>query len=157
MRVLSMALRAMLALIVFASSCSSRGPLSPEEAFGVIQKAYHRGNPELMLTALSEESIRHLTTMSSLIAAMGEKRREKLAERYGVEAERLSSLSPTAYLGLEMRLARAQNDDALGKALDSGILKCEIKDTGAVLTAPNGMELSFVKEGPYWKFDMTDW
>jgi hypothetical protein len=56
-----------------------------------------------------------------------------------------------------MRLARARNEDALGRALDSGILKSEMNDAGATLTAQNGMRLSFVKEGPYWKFDMTDW
>jgi len=157
MRILSRTLPAALAAFIFALSCSSRGPLTPEEAFGVIQKAYHRGNPELMLSVLSAESLRRITEMTALIAGMGERQREKLAERLNVQAEQLSHLSPAAYLGLQMRIARALNDDALGKALDSGIRKCEIRDAGAVLTAQNGMELSFVKEGPYWKFDMTDW
>lgn len=157
MRILSRTLPATFTAFVFAASCSSHGPLSPEEAFGVIQKAYHRGNPELMLSVLSAESLRRITTMTALIAEMGERQREKVAERLGMAADQLSRLSPAAYLGLQMRLARALNDDALGKALDSGILKCEIHDAKAVLTAQNGMELSFVKEGPYWKFDMTDW
>lgn len=157
MRILSGTLPAALVLAVLAASCSSRGPLSPEEAFGVVQKAYHRGNPELLLSVLSEESVHRITTMTSLIAGTEDRQREKLAERLGVGAEQLSRLSPAAYLGMQIRLARALNDDALGKALDSGILKCEIRDAGAVLTAQNGMELTFVKEGPYWKFDMTDW
>ncbi len=141
----------------FTIACSSRGPLSPEEAFGVLQKAYHRNDPALMLTVLSKESISRIHTMTALIAAMGERQREKMAEQYGASAEQLAHLSPADYLGLQIRLARARNEDAMGQALDSGILKSEIRGTSATLTAQNGMRLSFVREGPYWKFDMTDW
>ncbi len=148
---------ALAAAAILTTSCSSRGPLSPEEAFGVLQKAYHRNDPVLMLGALSGESVRRIHTMTALIATMNERQRDKMAEQFGVSAEQLKNLSPAAYLALQVRLARVRNEDAMGRALGSGILKSEINDARAVLTAQNGMQLSFVKEGPYWKFDMTDW
>ncbi|HSV95763.1 MAG TPA: hypothetical protein VLM75_02385 [Spirochaetota bacterium] len=158
MHILNRTLAATLAAaFILTMACSPRGPLSPEEAFGVLQKAYHRNDPGLMLEVLSGESVSRIHTMTALIATMNERQREKMAEQFGVGAGQLAGLSPTAYLALQMRLARTLNEDAMGRALDSGILKSQINDARATLTAQNGMELSFVKEGPYWKFDMTDW
>ncbi len=158
MHLLSRGLATALTTALFlTAACSSRGPLSPEEAFGILQKAYHRNDPVLMLGVLSEGSMRRIRSMTALIGSMSEGQREKMAAQFGASAEALADLSPANYLGFQMRLARARNEDALGRALDSGILKSEINDAGATLTAQNGMRLSFVKEGPYWKFDMTDW
>jgi hypothetical protein len=116
MRILIERSRRRLPLLYSHLSCSSRGPLTPEEAFGVIQKAYHRGNPELMLSVLfgGEPPAYHRDgPPSSLGWESGSAK--KLAERLNVAGG--TALAPFAR-GLSWPAdahARALNDDALGK------------------------------------------
>ena len=41
------------------------------------------------------------------------------------------------------------------KAVNSEIINIAIEKRKAIVMLVNGINLEFVKEGPYWKFDMT--
>lgn len=151
----SRVLPALAALLFFACS-SSRPPLTPEEAFGALKKAYAAENPRAVASLLSAKSRACIRDIIAMAMSLDERRLRTLASRIGVDPAELGGLTPESYIALQMKLAKQMNDDAVRHALSCDIIEIKRDGNRASVRVDNGMELPFVKEGPYWKFDL-DW
>ncbi|HDP80945.1 MAG TPA: hypothetical protein ENN21_08905 [Spirochaetes bacterium] len=146
---------ALLLVPLMLSHCAQRGPLTPEEAFHALSRAYHRGDSVALLRLLSRDSLDKVNHAAGMFARMSNEQREIIAGRLEVDPDRLKTLTPAQYLDLQFKLGRRLEEDSVREATSLKIVGSRVEKARAAVRVANGMELFFVKEGPYWKFDMT--
>jgi len=101
---------------------------------------------------LSIESVKKINELCAHFSRMTDGQRESLSGTFGVEKEKLKNLSPVDSAALILRLEKKK--PALSMAVNLDIAGIDRKGEKAVVTVENGMYYCFVKEGPYWKFDI---
>ncbi len=156
MRLLIVKASLILTIAVCAAGCGHRGPLTPEEAFQSLKKAFHRNDAHAVIALLSGKSLEKISHAAAMIARMNPEQRSLLAEKLEIHHESLDSLTPESYLKLQFAMGKHFNENIIGPATSLNITGTSIKGNRAVITVENGMQLTFVKEGPYWKFDMSE-
>jgi hypothetical protein len=134
-------------------SCSPQAAVTPRDAFNDLQKAFRASDAAALEQQLSRDSIAKIREAAALFSRMEDRQIEALSEKLGVPAERLKRLSVRDYCALTLAYDRERN--AVRTATRQDIVGINKKGNRAVIRVSNGMELPFVKEGPYWKFDMT--
>jgi len=152
MRLLKSALVLLLPVIVIIS-CTPRAALTPQAAFHDLKEAFRKSDAAGLERQLSRDSVRKIRRMTELFSLMDGRQRDALSEKFKVPPERLKKLSVRDYCALTLALGKGSN--AVGTATTRAIVGIDRKGPRAVIRVDNGMELPFVKEGPYWKFDMT--
>ena len=153
MRILNGAAAAALAAITLAS-CAPRHALTPQAAFGDLGKAFRASDAAALERQLSRASVDKIRKITKLFAAMEESQLEALSRAYDIPAEKLKRLTVRQYCALMLRMDREGN--VIGRAAARRIVGVNRDGNRAAVRADNGMELSFVKEGPYWFFDLSD-
>ncbi|OHD66344.1 MAG: hypothetical protein A2176_07635 [Spirochaetes bacterium RBG_13_51_14] len=133
-------------------SCSPRAALTPQAAFHGLRSAFRYSDASSLEKQLSRESVNRIRRMTALFSRMDERQLESLSKKFGVPAAKLRSLSVRDYCALSLAVGRDKS--AIGAATRYEIVGVHRKGRRAVVRVENGMELAFVKEGPYWKFDM---
>ncbi len=152
MRLLKSARLILMPLIVLMS-CAPRAALTPQAAFHDLEEAFRKSDAALLERQLSRESVRKIRYMTGLFSRMEDRQLSALSEKFNVPAERLKKLTVRDYCALTLALDR--NKSVIGTAASRAVVGIDRKGSRAVIRVDNGMELPFVKEGPYWKFDMT--
>ena len=142
------------ALFALFISCKSEGALTPEDAFKSITNAYCKSDAEAVVKHLSQGSIEKIKTITKMISSMNDNQLTALSKRYGVNTERIKRLSVKDYISIQLSIGKDIGDDVNREISKYSIIGIDIKGKRATVRVENGMELSFVKEGPYWKFDM---
>lgn len=137
-------------------SCKSKGPLSPEEAFIALKDAYLKSDAGRIEQLLSEGSIARIRKMIMMISSMPDFQLEALGKSFNTNADTLRNLSVKDYLSLQLSLSNKIGEDTFKEITNYNIVGIDQKDSIANVRIENGMELVFVKEGPYWKFDMDE-
>ena len=66
----------------------------------------------------------------------------------------MKKLSVKDYIAIQLSIGQDIGDDVIRKMSTHKIIGIDVKGKKATIRVENGMELGFVKEGPYWKFDM---
>ncbi len=153
MRVLRIA--ALSALLQILISCSPGGALTPREAFIQLRLAYVNSDPKMMMGCLSSKSLKSLSDAAQLMQGMREDRRQALADYYGVASLRKKQITPEDCLLVHFSMER--KSPAVSRAVRHRIIDIERNGTAATVRVENGMDLRFVREGPYWKFDLASY
>ena len=146
--------RLIFSVFIIFLACSPRGPLTPEDSFKKLKQAYEKKDSRAVEKLLSKESIEKIKTVALVFSRMEERQINSLSDKYGVKADKLKNLSVSDYLALNFIVNGER--DVVREATKFKVLKIDRKGKRASITVENGMNLIFVKEGPYWKFDMSD-
>jgi hypothetical protein len=134
-------------------SCSPRAAVTPRAAFNDLREAFRASDAAALERQLSQDSIAKIREAAVLFSRMEDRQLEALSEKLGVPAERLKRLSVRDYCALTLAYDRDRN--VVRTATRQDVVGVNRKGSRAVIRVSNGMELFFVKEGPYWKFDMS--
>ncbi|MBN2159429.1 MAG: hypothetical protein JW807_08535 [Spirochaetes bacterium] len=134
-------------------SCKPQAALTPQAAFHDLRAAFRSSDAASLERQLSQESLKKISRIASLFSRMEERQLEALSGRLGLPAERLKRLSVRDYCAIILSFERGGN--AVATALRYDIVGVDRDGVRALVRVENGMELTFVKEGPYWKFDMA--
>jgi hypothetical protein len=151
MRVLGPIAPALVAALVI--SCSPQAAVTPRDAFRDLKEAYRAQDAAALERQLSQNSLANIRQATVLFSRMDDRQLEALAEKLGVPAERLKRMSVRDYCDIALAYDRDRNVVRVATAQD--IVGVNKKGNRAVIRVANGMELPFVKEGPYWKFDLS--
>jgi hypothetical protein len=151
MRVLVLSATAVVAALLF--SCSPRAAVTPRDAFRDLKEAYRAQDAAALERQLSQDSLANIREATVLFSRMDDRQLGALSEKLGVPAGRLKRLSVRDYCDIALAYDRDRN--VVRVATGQDIVGVNKKGNRAVIRVANGMDLPFVKEGPYWKFDMT--
>ena len=152
-RIIAIALITILTLLL---SCKSKGALTPEEAFKSLTSAYSKSDVEAVVKLLSLGSKEKIRKIIKMIASMNDTQLTSLSERFGVSVEKMKNLTVRDYMSIQLAIGKKLGGDIIIESNKYSIVGIDVKGERANVRVENGMELSFVKEGPYWKFDMED-
>ena len=130
-------------------SCSP-GYLTPHKALVGLHSAFVKHDVKLMRSILSENSAAKISVLRENLASLGDKQAESVSKLYGLSAQELKNVSEEELLNFFMFWQK--NVLFHGDFSIADIVESENK---ALVKLRNGNELDFVKEGPYWKFDLT--
>jgi hypothetical protein len=133
-------------------ACKSQGPLTPAEAYYSLRDALRQGNAAAFESLLSSESLKKARELSSAVRKMNSKQLEYLSAEYGAGEDRLRRLSLKDFVALYIA-AEKRNGGALWRAVSSDILSVQREGQTAQVRTRTGIEIVFIKEGPYWKLD----
>jgi len=137
------------AFALMLSSCCSAGYFTPGRACTGLYSAFLNHDIELMRRILSVKSIARMTVLRENLASFDDKQAESASKLYGLSAKELKSLSEEKLLNIIF----SQKDVIFhGGFSIAGVVE---SGNNAVVRLRNGNELDFVKEGPYWKFDLS--
>jgi len=140
-------------LVVIFTGCKPQAALTPQAAFYDLKNAFHKSDAAFLERQLSDRSVKKIRRMTLLFSRMEDRQLGSLSKKFGVSPERLKNLSVRDYCTLTLSLDR--NRSIIGTATRHNIVGINREGNRATIRVENGMELVFVKEGPYWKFDMT--
>lgn len=143
----------LLLLAVLSAGCTPQAALTPQAAFHDLKNAFQKSDAASLERQLSAASIKRIRAMNSLFSRMGDRQLKALSDKFGVAPERLRGLSVRDYCALVLALDRGKS--VIGAATARPIVGINRSGGRATVRVENGMELVFVKEGPYWKFDMA--
>ncbi|MBN1498555.1 MAG: hypothetical protein JW982_00230 [Spirochaetes bacterium] len=136
-------------------SCKPSGPVTPEDSFIEIKKAYADDNIEIFLTLLSKESLIKINEARNKISDMDENSRKGFASYYGLKPDALKNISTADLIKIQFIFMKANKTD-LHKALTSeAVSKIIRNETSAEIMMSNGITMKFIREYPYWKMDLT--
>ena len=149
-------LRNLIAVTLFfpAFSCSKGGPLTPLETFNEIRSAVERSDSGAILKNLSSSSIAKIDSLDSMIKQMRDDQKKTLAKLYNCEPSKLESMKRADYVSLYFFVKHASAD--LGAVFREQVVTVDVDGARAVIRTSSGIELGFVREGPYWKLDISD-
>lgn len=140
-------------LLILCAGCKPQAALTPQAAFHDLKNAFQKSDAASLERQLSDRSVKKIRRMTRLFSRMDGRQLESLSKKFGVPPERLKNLSVRDYCALTLSWDRNRN--IIGAATVQKIVGINREGNRATIRVENGMELVFVKEGPYWKFDMT--
>ncbi|MBN2040850.1 MAG: hypothetical protein JW864_12475 [Spirochaetes bacterium] len=156
MRLLRYPVILLLLIVMSLISCKSGGALSPEEAYFSLRDAFIKSDAGKVEKLLSERSILKIGKIIDMISSMPDSQLEALGRSFSTDAASLKNLTVKNYLALQMSLSKKISEDIFKEIIKNDIVGIDQYDSTANVRMENGMELIFVKEGPYWKFDMEE-
>ncbi len=139
----------------FLFSCKAKGPVSPEEAFDSLKHAYLNSDAGSIENLLSERSKEKIKTIIAIFSSMNGSQLKALSERFNTNINSLKNLTIKDYLSMRI-LQNNKSGNILKEISKNKIIGVDRKDINALVRIENGMEIYFVKEGRYWKFDMEE-
>ena len=142
-----------IALLPLLWACAPRGPLTPEDAMNALRTAYRSGDAAAVENILSHESLDRIDGMCRIFASMPPERLAAISREYGIPVTSLSSLSRRNAVILFMYMEPGGN--TLRTSLKGEPLGVDRRGKCAVFRMSDGVEITFVLEGPYWKLDIT--
>ena len=152
----SITISIILILVMVLSSCKPRGPLTPEDAFNRLKEAYSENDAGLIKNLLSQDSINKLIRITGLLSRLNDTQLRVFAVKFGVSAHRLKNLTPREYISIQLSAGEKAGEDVIREITGYRIIGKDIRGNRATIRVENGMELNFVREGPYWKCDIVD-
>ena len=140
-------------LFLFLFSCSGGNPLTPIDSFKAIKSAVEKKDSEKIAGCLSKKSLEKTERLKQIIKDMRNDQLMILAENYGYTQDKLKNLNQSDAVFLYFFSDRT--GIKLGRYFMEKIISVDISGSSAVIKVESGIELDFIREGPYWKFDMS--
>jgi len=140
-------------LLLLAISCSKGGPLTPAESFKMIRDAANRNDYGAVLLNLSSASHEKIRKFMALAGELNDMQRAGLAADSVVSADKLRNMKPADCLALYF--APGINGMNLRDIINEDIIAVDVEGSSAAVKTSGGFELDFVREGPYWKLDIS--
>jgi len=141
------------ALVLLLFSCKPQGPLTPIESFISLKQAVKNSDPEALESLATVKSLEKLRDMVGMFSAMSQGQAEYIAGRLNADPQRIKGMTLKEYLYFYLK--SREMSGTLREAVMSRPVTVDKGDGRAVIRVDNGMELHFLKEGPYWKFDLS--
>lgn len=141
---------------LFLYSCSPQGAVTPEMAHIMLRDAYRNSDSEMFTAQLSRKSIEKIQFILANIKKTDRGQCENIASKIGTDCDTLKKLTPVSYVSLQLSLDRKPGNNSIKNFLQSEITGKKSFPQKCTLVTANGMEINFVKEGPYWKLDFRD-
>lgn len=135
-------------------SCSRGGPLTPLETFNDIRSAVERSDSDAILKNLSVASIAKIDSLDMMIKQMRDDQKITLAKLYNCTPGKLNNMKRTDYVSLYFSVKHSGTD--LGSVFREQVVTVDVDGGRALVRTGSGIELGFVREGPYWKLDISD-
>lgn len=145
---------ALLFAALLLGSCSKGGPLTPLESFNEIRSAVERSDSEAVLKNLSAPSIAKIDSLDLMIKQMRDDQKMTLAGLYNCTPGKLNSMKRADYVALYFFVKHGGTD--LGAVFREQVVTVDVDGARALVRTGSGIELGFVREGPYWKLDISD-
>jgi hypothetical protein len=146
----------LLAISILLFSCKSEGPASPEEAFDYFKSAYVKSDGAQIEKVLSERSKEKIRAITKMFTVMDASQLGALAKKFNINADMIKNISIKDYLNIQISIGKTVENDFLNEITKYKIIGVDINNGKAVGRLENGMELAFVKEGGFWKFDLEE-
>ena len=145
-----------LLLIIFLLqiSCAAGGPLTPLKSFNAIKSAVEKNDSEAIAGYLTESSLNKISKLAMMIKDMRNDQLANLSCEYGYSEDKLKNLKVLDCVSLYFFSDTAGVQ--LGRYFKERIISIDIHGSRALVKVESGIELDFVREGPYWKFDISD-
>lgn len=137
-------------------SCSPKGAVTPEMAFLMLRDAYNSNDSESFSSHLSRDAMMKIRYILGKIKTMDSTQCGKIASELGTDCNALKNLTPEGYISLQFALDRKPGNTTYKTVLQSEIAGKKTISNRCILRMTNGMDITFVKEGPYWKLDLRD-
>lgn len=145
---------ALVFLALLASGCDQRGPVTHSQAFNALKAAYQGGNQAALSSLLSENSQTYISKIALAMSRLSESSKLHAAQKLGIEAKTFESISPEEYVELYLELNTSYQKDIVSQAIEKNVVSIAETEQNASYTMANNVKLYFVKEEPYWKFDL---
>lgn len=140
-------------LILLLIGCAKGGPLTPTDTFMKIREAADRNDRETILNNLSSESLAKIDEFIRLSAKLNNTQLKAIAHSENIPAEKIKSMKPAECTALYF--SRNRYGNSLADIFNEEIVAVDVEGASAVIKTSGGFELDFVREGPYWKFDLS--
>ena len=134
--------------------CGSGGPLTPVESFNLIKNAVEKNDSNIIVNYLTTSSLSKINKFNSMIKEMRSDQLAVVSEKYGYSQDKIKNLKTSDSVALYF-FSDAVNIK-LGKYFKEKIVSIDIHGSDARVKTESGIQLDFVREGPYWKFDISD-
>jgi len=139
--------------ILAAAGCGSGGPLTPHESFRNIKEGLRSNDIKAIGDNITSGSRGKVETFRLILSRLDDGQIAVLSEFYNYDAERLRNIDFNGALSLYFR---SEGKNSLKELFSREIVAVDIAGKNALLRLDNGVELDFKKEGPYWRFDLSD-
>lgn len=130
-------------------------PISPKEAFLQTKHAYQTHNAKKILELLSKNSIKNIKKAINSIESMTPAARQSFSKKLGLNNRKLANLSVEDFILIQLKLNKIHNSD-IYTAFNTNIVSIKEYKNKAIVQTENNIELLFVKNGPYWLFDLAN-
>lgn len=140
-----------LTLFLF-SACSPAGPLSPSDSFLAIGSALEKNDIRKLSGLISTDSREKVGRFMKVISSLDDKQLAVTAEVYNVDIDKLRNID---YYGALSLYFNSNEKSDLREIFKQNVAALDVYGKKAVIRTEKGYELDFLKEGPYWKFDLS--
>jgi len=135
-------------------SCNSGGPLTPADAFNKIKYAVEKNDSDTISDCLTKASLVKIDKLTMLIKDMRSDQLSLLSAKYDYSSEKLQNLKVSDAIALYF--FSETTGIKLSRYFQENVVSIDIRGSRAVVKTESGVELDFLREGPYWKFDLSD-
>ena len=146
-----MIIRFLLFIIIVFISCAPSGPISPYDSFEQLKSALMQKDVAAIKNLLSANSIKKIKKTGEVFALMDKGQLVSVAASYKLSSNKLARLSVDDFLKIYIVKGR---DSIFEKIIEAYPLRIKKNANVAELFLNNGISVFFVKEGPYWKFNI---
>jgi hypothetical protein len=137
-------------LVTLLGSCISHGPLSPDQAVSELQRAFAAGDVFMARRLMSAGSIEKIKLMTGSLGGMSDEQLSSASRIYGITPAAMKSMSEDQFISLFIATQKAVIFES-----PAGVAAVKENEERAAVLLQNGNRLDFVREGPYWRFDLT--
>lgn len=140
-------------LLCFSPGCKSAGPLTPVDSYVAVQEAIAKNDIKLIGELVSIGTKEKINSFRKIVSTLDKKQLLITAEFYNIEPSKLSGIDFYSSLALYFSPGA---DFSLIEIFNENISTVDIFGKKAVIKTQSGFEVDFIKEGPYWKLDLSE-
>ncbi len=141
-----------LVILISGLNCKSQRPLTPGDAFYAVRKALLINDLDAVMDILSVGSIEKIKRTVKVISAMNDSQIRAFSGIYGIVPGEIKNFSAKRFVELYFK----RRDNIIYKAVKEDIVSIDVEGPKALIRVANGLMIDFVREGPYWKLDMSN-
>ncbi|PKL19370.1 MAG: hypothetical protein CVV49_00745 [Spirochaetae bacterium HGW-Spirochaetae-5] len=146
--------RIFLFFLLLLFSCGSGGALTPSESFNAVKSAVEKQDSEAIFINLTEGSKEKIGKHNRMMKEMKTGQLSFISGKYGFSIEKLRNLKDSDAVSLYF--FSDVTGVKLSRYFKESIVSIDIRGKRAVVKTESGIQLDFLREGPYWKFDMSN-
>lgn len=140
-------------IFLFLVCCSGGKPLTPIDSFKAVKHAVEMKDSEKIVSCLSKASLEKTQRLNQFIRDMRNDQLLILSDNYGYTQDKLKNLKPVD--AVYLYFFSDHTNIKLGRYFLEKPISVDIYGSSAVIKVESGIELDFIREGPYWKFDIS--
>lgn len=140
-------------MLCFIPGCKTAGPLTPADSFITVQRAIEANDIRLIGELVSKGTKEKVARFRKTLSTLDKDQLIAIAKYYNIDPAKLSAIDFHGALSLYFS---PRAGFSLIKIFNEDISYVDIFGKKAVIRTQSGFEIDFVKEGPYWKLDLSE-